>query len=78
MALPLMPLLKAKQLVGSMLSLSWDDLHVEFLSICCHHLNHLIAKGFHPQAKLYFDTPFFKFVAVFLGVGVIAVVMIWD
>jgi zinc transporter 1/2/3 len=41
-------------------------------------INHLIAKGFHPQAKLYFDTPFFKFVAVFLGVGVIAVVMIWD
>ncbi|KAG6760872.1 hypothetical protein POTOM_034059 [Populus tomentosa] len=41
-------------------------------------INHLIAKGFHPQAKLYSDTPFFKFVAVSLGVGVIAVVMIWD
>ncbi|KAJ4828357.1 hypothetical protein Tsubulata_045521 [Turnera subulata] len=41
-------------------------------------INHLIAKGFKPQAKLYFDTPFFKFVAVLLGVGVIAVVMIWD
>ena len=40
---------------------------------------YLIARGFHPQAKLYFDTPFFKFVAVFLAVGVIAVVvMIWD
>ncbi|CAK7331476.1 unnamed protein product [Dovyalis caffra] len=41
-------------------------------------INHLIAKGFQPQSKLYFDTPFFKFVAVLLGVGVIAVVMIWD
>jgi zinc transporter 1/2/3 len=39
---------------------------------------YLVAQGFHPQAKLYFDTPFFKFVAVFLVVGVIAVVMIWD
>jgi hypothetical protein len=77
MALPLMPLLKAKQLVGSMLSLSWDDLHVEFLSMLPSSI-YLIAKGFHPQAKLYFDTPFFKFVAVFLGVGVIAVVMIRD
>ena len=68
-------LLKAKQLVGSMLSL-WD-LHVEFLSMLPSTI-YLIAKGFRPQAKLYFDTPFFKFVAVFLGVGVIAVVMIWD
>ncbi|XP_044483786.1 zinc transporter 2 [Mangifera indica] len=41
-------------------------------------INHLIAKGFKPQAKCYFDTPFFKFLAVLLGVGVIAVVMIWD
>ncbi|KAJ8747679.1 hypothetical protein K2173_013022 [Erythroxylum novogranatense] len=41
-------------------------------------INHLMAKGFKPQAKLFFDTPFFKFVAVLLGVGVIAVVMIWD
>ncbi|KAJ8553092.1 hypothetical protein K7X08_020485 [Anisodus acutangulus] len=41
-------------------------------------INHLIAKGFKPQNKCYFDTQFFKFVAVLLGVGVIAVVMIWD
>ncbi|KAJ4725774.1 putative Zinc transporter [Melia azedarach] len=41
-------------------------------------INHLIAKGFKPQAKCYFDTPFFKFLAVLCGVAVIAVVMIWD
>lgn len=41
-------------------------------------INHLIAKGFKPQNKCYFDTPFFKFLAVLLGVGVISVVMIWD
>ncbi|KAK2642637.1 hypothetical protein Ddye_024400 [Dipteronia dyeriana] len=41
-------------------------------------INHLIAKGFKPQDKCYFDTPFFKFLAVLAGVGVIAVVMIWD
>ncbi|KAB1201035.1 Zinc transporter 1 [Morella rubra] len=41
-------------------------------------INHLIAKGFKPQSECYFDTPFFKFLAVLLGVGVIAVVMIWD
>ncbi|KAM7522167.1 hypothetical protein LguiA_012069 [Lonicera macranthoides] len=41
-------------------------------------INHLIAKGFKPQAQCYFDTPFFKFLAVVSGVGVIAVVMIWD
>ncbi|XP_050237518.1 zinc transporter 1 [Mercurialis annua] len=42
-------------------------------------INHLIAKGFKPLTnKLFFDTPFFKFLAVLLGVGVIAVVMIWD
>ncbi|KAJ4969970.1 hypothetical protein NE237_003069 [Protea cynaroides] len=41
-------------------------------------INHLIAKGFKPQESSYFDTPFFKFFAVLLGVGVIAVVMIWD
>lgn len=41
-------------------------------------INHLIAKGFKPQKSYYFDTPFFKFFAVLLGVGVIAVVMIWD
>ncbi|OAY61194.1 zinc transporter 2 isoform X1 [Manihot esculenta] len=41
-------------------------------------INHLIAKGFKPQANLFFDTPFFKFLAVLSGVGVIAIVMIWD
>nr|GMD73356.1 zinc transporter 2 [Ipomoea batatas] len=41
-------------------------------------INHLIAKGFKPHNKSYFDTPLFKFLAVLLGVGVIAVVMIWD
>lgn len=41
-------------------------------------INHLIAKGFKPQTKCDFDTPSYKFLAVLLGVGVIAVVMIWD
>ncbi|KAJ0575556.1 putative zinc/iron permease [Helianthus annuus] len=41
-------------------------------------IHHLISKGFKPQQDSYFDTPFFKFLAVLLGVGVIAVVMIWD
>ncbi|XP_043719012.1 zinc transporter 1-like [Telopea speciosissima] len=41
-------------------------------------IHHLIAKGFKPQEHSYFDTPFFKFLCVLLGVGVIAVVMIWD
>lgn len=41
-------------------------------------INHLIAKGFKPQSHTYFDTPFFKFLAVLLGIAVIAVVMIWD
>ncbi|KAL6959203.1 synaptonemal complex protein zip1 [Sarracenia purpurea var. burkii] len=41
-------------------------------------INHLIAKGFKPYGPCYFDTPFFKFLAVFSGVGVIAVVMTWD
>ncbi|KAL8191611.1 hypothetical protein R6Q57_028342 [Mikania cordata] len=41
-------------------------------------IHHLISKGFKPHQDSYFDTPFFKFLAVLLGVGVIAVVMIWD
>ncbi|CAM8889360.1 unnamed protein product [Rhodiola kirilowii] len=41
-------------------------------------INHLIAKGFKPHTKSYFDTPLYKFLAVTFGVGVIAVVMIWD
>ncbi|XP_016473083.1 zinc transporter 2-like [Nicotiana tabacum] len=41
-------------------------------------INHLILKGFRPKNKCYFDTQFFKFFAVFSGVGTIAIVMIWD
>ncbi|KAI4334547.1 hypothetical protein L6164_019227 [Bauhinia variegata] len=41
-------------------------------------VNHLISKGFKPQQKSRFDTPWFKFLAVLSGVAVIAVVMIWD
>nr|QYE52148.1 zinc transporter protein [Astragalus sinicus] len=41
-------------------------------------INHLISKGFKPQRKTRFDTPWFKFLAVVFGVAVIAVVMIWD
>ncbi|XP_068643471.1 zinc transporter 2 [Aristolochia californica] len=41
-------------------------------------INHLIAKGFKPLKPCYFDTPFCKFFAVLVGVGVIAVVMTWD
>ncbi|CAL9061711.1 unnamed protein product [Musa banksii] len=41
-------------------------------------VNHLIAKGFKPYKPSSLDTPFFKFLAVLAGVGVIAVVMIWD
>ncbi|KAI3423674.1 uncharacterized protein J3R85_010885, partial [Psidium guajava] len=41
-------------------------------------INHLMAKGFRPRNKCAFDTPFYKFLAVLLGVAVMAVVMIWD
>lgn len=41
-------------------------------------INHLIVKGFKPQNPCYFDKPFIKLLAVILGVGVMAVVMIWD
>ncbi|XP_074579111.1 zinc transporter 1-like [Curcuma longa] len=41
-------------------------------------INHLIAKGFKPYESSYLDTPLIKFLAVVAGVGVIAVVMIWD
>ncbi|XP_074290482.1 zinc transporter 2-like isoform X2 [Silene latifolia] len=44
-----------------------------YVAIC-----HLIAKGYKPQSPCRFDTSFYKFAAVFLGVGVIAIVMIWD
>eukprot|EP00250_Pteridium_aquilinum_P007609 c17281_g1_i1 orf=295-1383(+) len=41
-------------------------------------INHLLAKGYIPQRKLHVDTPFYKFFAVTLGVGILAVVMTWD
>lgn len=41
-------------------------------------INHLLAKGYRPQKTLTVDTPHHRFLAVLLGVGVIAVVMIWD
>ncbi|GAV60259.1 Zip domain-containing protein [Cephalotus follicularis] len=41
-------------------------------------INHLLAKGYMPQKIVSVDTPRYKFLAVLLGVGVIAVVMIWD
>lgn len=41
-------------------------------------INHLLAKGYSPHNKVGVNTPFFRFFAVVLGVGVIAVVMIWD
>ncbi|KAL9228713.1 hypothetical protein vseg_004263 [Gypsophila vaccaria] len=44
-----------------------------YVAIC-----HLIAKGYKPQSPSPLDTPFYKFTAVFLGVVVIAIVMIWD
>ncbi|XP_058209631.1 zinc transporter 11-like [Rhododendron vialii] len=41
-------------------------------------INHLLAKGYLPQKLVLVDMPFYKFLAVLLGIGVIAVVMIWD
>ncbi|MCD7459930.1 hypothetical protein HAX54_042345 [Datura stramonium] len=41
-------------------------------------INHLLSKGYKPQQVLLIDQPHFKFLAVLLGVGIIAVVMIWD
>ncbi|KAF7145237.1 hypothetical protein RHSIM_Rhsim04G0013500 [Rhododendron simsii] len=41
-------------------------------------INHLLAKGYLPQKLVLVDTPFYKFFAVLLGIGVIAVVMTWD
>uniref|UniRef100_A0A0D9VAV2 Zinc transporter n=1 Tax=Leersia perrieri TaxID=77586 RepID=A0A0D9VAV2_9ORYZ len=41
-------------------------------------INHLIAKGYRPQNPIAADKPQFKFLAVLLGVAVMAVVMIWD
>ncbi|KAK6149400.1 hypothetical protein DH2020_016925 [Rehmannia glutinosa] len=41
-------------------------------------INHLLSKGYKPQKMVSFDNPGYRFLAVLLGVGVIAVVMIWD
>ncbi|XP_028768202.1 zinc transporter 11 [Neltuma alba] len=41
-------------------------------------INHLLAKGYIPQNPTKADTPTLKFLAVSLGIAVIAVVMIWD
>ncbi|KAI4979662.1 zinc transporter 2-like [Hordeum vulgare subsp. vulgare] len=41
-------------------------------------VNHLLAKGYKPQSPVAADTPLGRWLAVVLGVGVIAVVMIWD
>ncbi|RDX66179.1 Zinc transporter 11, partial [Mucuna pruriens] len=41
-------------------------------------INHLLAKGYVPHKPTKVDSAYFKFLAVLLGVGVIAVVMIWD
>ncbi|EFJ13351.1 hypothetical protein SELMODRAFT_269005 [Selaginella moellendorffii] len=41
-------------------------------------INHLLAKGFVPDRASFWDTPFYRFLAVVLGAAVIAVVMIWD
>ena len=41
-------------------------------------INHLLTKGYAPLKAVKVDTPHHKFLAVTLGVGVIAVVMIWD
>ncbi|KAK7305237.1 hypothetical protein VNO77_43139 [Canavalia gladiata] len=41
-------------------------------------INHLLSKGYVPHKPTKVDSAYFKFLAVLLGVGVIAVVMIWD
>uniref|UniRef100_A0A0E0JU84 Zinc transporter n=1 Tax=Oryza punctata TaxID=4537 RepID=A0A0E0JU84_ORYPU len=41
-------------------------------------INHLIAKGYRPNQPTAADKPAFKFLAVLLGIAVMAVVMIWD
>ncbi|KAB1203828.1 Zinc transporter 2 [Morella rubra] len=41
-------------------------------------INHILSKGFIPQKAVTVDTPSHEFLAVLLGIGVIAVVMIWD
>eukprot|EP01018_Ginkgo_biloba_P003680 Gb_40083 [translate_table: standard] len=41
-------------------------------------INHLLAKGYIPHSPNPVNKPLYKFMAVLLGAGVIAVVMIWD
>ncbi|KAL7130821.1 hypothetical protein ABFS83_13G158300 [Erythranthe nasuta] len=41
-------------------------------------INHLLSKGYKPRKIVSYDTSLYRFLAVLLGVGVIAVVMIWD
>lgn len=41
-------------------------------------INHLLSKGYKPEKMVLVDKSHFKFLAVLLGVGIIAVVMIWD
>ncbi|XP_038983551.1 zinc transporter 2-like [Phoenix dactylifera] len=41
-------------------------------------INHLFAKGYKPQRPIAVDTPMYRWFSVVFGVGVIAVVMIWD
>ncbi|PIA28660.1 hypothetical protein AQUCO_06800082v1 [Aquilegia coerulea] len=41
-------------------------------------INHLLSKGYLPQKSTFLEKPLYKFLAVTLGIGVIAVVMIWD
>ncbi|KAL2245231.1 zinc transporter 11 isoform X1 [Sesamum indicum] len=41
-------------------------------------INHLLSKGYKAQKMVSLDSPEYRFLAVLLGVGVIAVVMIWD
>ncbi|KAK2989095.1 hypothetical protein RJ640_018884, partial [Escallonia rubra] len=41
-------------------------------------INHLLSKGYTPRQPVLVDTLHYRFLAALLGVGVIAVVMIWD
>lgn len=41
-------------------------------------INHLLSKGYVALKSVKVDTPHYKFLAAMLGIGVIAVVMIWD
>ncbi|KAL8144801.1 zinc transporter 2-like isoform X1 [Apium graveolens] len=41
-------------------------------------VNHLVSKGYSPQSKVSVDTPLHKFLAVLVGVAVIAIIMIWE